>query len=135
MVARVALGVLALVVLAWLAVGLRNARSEAEAVRLIGTSVRTVPLEQLDRAGDDYRSADRLNASSDPDLHLAALENFTGHPRRAIRLLREVTRREPENFDAWFLMAGVAAKRDPSLAARAEARARELNPLQYRRRG
>ena len=94
--ARIGIGVLAVVVLAWLAVGLRNARLEA------------------DEAG---------------------LANFDGRPREALRLLRDVVRSEPENFDAWFLMASVAARIDPPLAARAEERARALNPLQFRPRG
>ncbi|HEV7846572.1 MAG TPA: hypothetical protein VGO83_09970 [Thermoleophilaceae bacterium] len=135
MAARLALGVLAIVVLAWLGLGLRNARLEADGARLIGSSPATAPPQRLAEARDDYRRANKLNVDSGPDIRVAGLANFTGHPREALAVLRGVVRREPENFDAWLLMASVAAKVDRPLAARAHARAVELNPLQFRRRG
>ncbi len=135
MAARIALGVLVLAVLAWLALGLRNARLEADGARLIGDSPADASPARLAEARDDYRRAEKLSADTAPAVRVAGLENFTGHPREALERLRDVVRREPENFDAWFLMSSVAADIDPALAARARARARELNPLQFRRRG
>jgi hypothetical protein len=135
MIARAALGVLTVAVLAWLALGLRNARLEADAVRAIGTEPARASAAQLADARDDYRRATKLNADTGPDVRVAGLANLGGHPREALTRLRDVVRREPENFDAWFLMSSVAARIDPALAARARARARELNPLQFRRSG
>jgi len=133
--ARIGIGVLAVVVLAWLAVGLRNARLEADGADAIGRSPSTASPARLADAFDAYGRARKLNADSVPEVRQAGLANFDGRPRDALRLLRDVVRREPENFDAWFLMASVAARVDPSLAAQARERARALNPLQFRRRG
>jgi tetratricopeptide (TPR) repeat protein len=135
MAARIALGLLVVVALAWLGLGLRNARLEADGARLIGDSPADASLARLAEARDDYRRAEKLSADTGPAVRVAGLANFTGHPREALEQLRDVVRREPENFDAWLLMSSVAADLDSPLAARARARARELNPLQFRRRG
>jgi len=133
--ARIGIGLVALVVLAWLAVGLRNARLEADGADAVGRSPSTASPARLADARDAYSRARKLNADSTPEVREAGLANFDGRPREAVRLLRDVVRREPENFDAWFLMASVSARIDPSLAADAEERARALNPLQFRRLG
>jgi tetratricopeptide (TPR) repeat protein len=135
MAARLALGVLVAAVLVWLGLGLRAARLEAEGAELAGRSPATVSPERLAQARDAYRRARELNPDSAPELREAGLANFSGRPQEALQLLRDVVRREPENFDAWLVMASVAAETDPELAARARARARELNPLQFRRPG
>ena len=135
MAARIGIGLVALVVLAWLAVGLRNARLEADGADAVGRSPSTASPARLADARDAYSRARKLNADSTPEVREAGLANFDGRPREAVRLLRDVVRREPENFDAWFLMASVSARIDPSLAADAEERARALNPLQFRRLG
>ena len=135
MAARIALGVLVVAVIAWLALGLRNARLEADGARLIGDSPADTSPAHLAEARDDYQRAEKLSADTAPAVRVAGLENFTGHPREALEGLRDVVRREPDNFDAWLLMSSVAADIDPPLAARARARARELNPLQFRRPG
>jgi hypothetical protein len=135
MAARIALGVLVAAVLVWLALGLRAARLEAEGAKLAGRSPATVSPERLARARDAYRRAREFNADSGPELREAGLANFSGRPRDALELLRDVVRREPDNFDAWLVMASVATGTDPELAARARTRARELNPLQFRRQG
>jgi len=127
--------VLAVAVIAWLAVGLRNARLEADGARLIGDTPATAPPADLADARDSYSRARDLSADSGPEVREAGLANFTGHRREALDLLQDVVRREPENFDAWLLMASAAARVDPQLAARARDRARSLNPLQFRRPG
>jgi hypothetical protein len=135
MAARLALGVLVAAVLVWLGLGLRAARLEAEGAELAGRSPATASAERLAEARDAYRRAREFNPGSGPELREAGLANFSGRPRDALALLRDVVRREPDNFDAWLVMASVAAETDPELAARARARARELNPLQFRRPG
>jgi hypothetical protein len=135
MAVRAALVLVVVAVLAWLALGLRNATLEADGADLIGRSPATASPERLAEARGDYRRAGELNPDTTPQVREAGLANFSGHPREALGLLRDVVRREPENFDAWLLMSSVAADIDPRLAARARARARSLNPLQFRRRG
>jgi predicted Zn-dependent protease len=132
---RVAVGVLAVAVIAWLAVGLRNARLEADGARLIGDTPARASRADLAEARDSYSRARDLSADSGPEVREAGLANFSGRPREAVDLLEDVVRREPENFDAWLLLASAAARVDPPLAARARARARSLNPLQFRRPG
>jgi hypothetical protein len=131
MIARAALALLVVAVLAWLVLGLRNARLEADGAALIGSTPAKASPADLAKARDAYRRATKLNAGSGPDVRLAGLANFTGHPREAVARLLDVVSREPENFDAWFLLSSVAPRVDPTLAARARARARELNPLQF----
>lgn len=135
MAARIALGVLVLAVLAWLVIGLRNARLENEAADALGSSPDTAPPARLAEARDAYRRAAELNPDTGPEVREAGIANFRGRPREALAVLRRVVDREPENFDAWLLIASAADDVDPALAARARERARELNPLQFRSRG
>jgi tetratricopeptide (TPR) repeat protein len=135
MAARIAVGVLVVAVLAWLAIGLRNARLEADGASLIGSSPATASPERLAEARDAYRRAGERNPDTGPEIRAAGIANFTGQPEEAVELLRDVVRREPENFDAWLVLASAAAEIDPPLAERARERARSLNPLQFRRPG
>jgi hypothetical protein len=130
---RVALGVLAVAALAWLALGLRAARLESEAADLAGPSPAAAPRDRLERALDAYRRARSFNADTAPEVREAGLLNFHRRRREALELLRDVVQREPENWDAWTLISGVAAEVDPALAERARRRASELNPLDFRR--
>ena len=43
-------------------------------------------------------------------------------------MLRRAVAAEPENLEAWALLARAARTEDPALAARARARQRELAP-------
>ena len=70
----------------------------------------------------------RTAARREPDLRLAQLDALTKDPDRAVSRLRLVTGREPENREAWLLLAQTARATDPALAARALARARALSP-------
>ena len=51
-----------------------------------------------------------------------------GRTREAIAVLRRTVAAEPENLEAWALLARAARTEDPALAARARARQRELAP-------
>ena len=133
--ARLVVGAVALVVLVWLGLGLRAALLEGEGAELAGSTPATTSAARLAEARDAYRRAREFNADSAPEVREAGLANFSGRRRDAMDLLREVTRREPENADAWILLAGIAGELDPALAARATERARELNPLAFRPRG
>ena len=129
MPARIALGLLVVAVVAWLALGLRSATLEADAAGLVGSSPATASPERLAEARDAYLRAAERNPDTGPEVRAAGIANFTGKPRDGLAILRGVVDREPENFDAWLLIASAAEGIDPSLAARARARARALNPL------
>lgn len=78
-----------------------------------------------------YRLLDAAAAhtrSTAPEINLAQLDAYATHPERALPRLRSVVAREPENYEAWSLLAVLARPIDPATAARAAARARRLSP-------
>lgn len=135
MIARIVVGFVVVAVLGWLVVGLRGARLEAEGARLMGDSPGRASAGKLADARVAYLRAAELTPDTEPEYRAAAAANFSGHRREALRLLRDVVRREPENFDAWIVLIGVAKGLDPALSARAVERVRALNPLQFGRPG
>ena len=120
MIARAGIVVAALLVALWLASGLRPVRDEAAGLAAVRTDTGRA-YELLERAAQRTRS-------TGPDVRLAQLDAFTERPDRAVRRLKSVVRREPENHEAWVLLAQNARTVDPALAARAVARARALSP-------
>jgi predicted Zn-dependent protease len=84
-----------------------------------------------ERAARGYRLLEDAAAhtrSSAPELNLAQLDVFTKQPAKALPRLRAVVAREPENYEAWVLLAQTARTLDPATAARARARALALSP-------
>jgi predicted Zn-dependent protease len=70
----------------------------------------------------------RLNPDHRADLFEAVILGRQGDFRGAVAAIQRVTRAEPENIEAWGLLASAAKRTDPALAATAQARARELSP-------
>lgn len=120
MIARAGIVVAALLVAVWLASGLRPVRDEAAGLAAVRSDTGRA-YELLERAAQRTRS-------TGPDVRLAQLDAFTERPDRAVRRLKSVVRREPENHEAWVLLAQNARTVEPALAARAMARARALSP-------
>jgi hypothetical protein len=132
---RFFIGAVALVVIAWLALGLRATLLEAEGRDAIEHGeTRT---SRITAALDDARSARRWNADSAPRLIEARLLAADGHAARAVALARAVARDEPENLEAWaVLYVGAIATDDAALRRRSLHRIGELNPqLAERLRG
>jgi predicted Zn-dependent protease len=130
-VARVAVGLAALVVVAWLGAMERDARLQARGV----AAAESPHVEgNLARAADDLRAARFLNPDTAPDVGRAAVYNAGGRWREAIALLADVLRREPDNIEAWGVLFLVARDRDPAAAARAVSARRRLDPLRARAR-
>jgi predicted Zn-dependent protease len=119
-IARAGIVVAALLVALWLASGLRPVRDEAAGLAAVRTDTGRA-YELLGRAAEHTRS-------TGPDVRLAQLDAFTERPDRAVRRLKAIVRREPENHEAWVLLAQNARTVDAPLAARARARARALSP-------
>lgn len=127
MILRAGLLVCALAVCLWLAVGLRATRLQAEADR-------RVPAAQVDR--DEVRrkrellsDARWLNPDTAPLIREAQLLLFVDRDREAIRLLEEVVRREPDNYEAWRGLSQAALRLDPRRAREAVRETDRLNPL------
>jgi predicted Zn-dependent protease len=119
----------AVAVVLWLGGNLRAIERENAATATLGNAKDEAAFRQGEH------EFDRATAfASDPAVRLqeAATIVFTGNPRRAVPIAREVTRREPENFSAWLTLATAARDSDPGLARRAERRARALNPSAVR---
>ena len=116
-------------VAAWLALGLRNARLEQRGLELSrawGAAARTPALaREADRL---LRDSETLNPDPTPTLYRGGLALRLGRPERAVTLLRDVVSEEPENLDAWSLLATAAAlARDQPLAREALLRTRSLS--------
>jgi Flp pilus assembly protein TadD len=118
---------------AWLAVGLRN---ELLLDRAQEVSLRADPSpEEIEAALADSRDGELLNPDwAEPEGLRATLRIRTGDERAAHASLTEIVRREPDNVQAWALLALVSRRIDPPLATRAARRVRELDPVNARRR-
>jgi cytochrome c-type biogenesis protein CcmH/NrfG len=120
-IARAAIAIAALLVAVWLVSGLRPVRDERAGIAAVQAQDVPRGYRLLERAAAHSRS-------TQPDLRLAQLDAFTKQPDRAVTRLQALVRREPENYEAWVLLAQTAATVDPPLAKRARARARVLSP-------
>jgi predicted Zn-dependent protease len=126
LVARAAVAVLAIVVIAWLAVMERNQRLQA-------TSLELVKSRQGSRAESNLKRARFLNPDSTPDLTRAALFLSQGERGRALALLKQVVRREPDNLRAWGEILVVSNGYDAAAAQLATDAFARLDPLDARR--
>ena len=125
MLARVAVGVVAVLVIAWLAVLVRDVRLQERAVE---DSRPGATRAELDAAAADLRRARYLNPDREPDIALAVVENARGRQAQAIALIEDVVRAEPDNLLAWELLA-VYARGDRAAVGRALAARSRLDPL------
>jgi predicted Zn-dependent protease len=123
-VIRLGVIVMAVVAIAWLGLSVQSTRAEDE----LSDLVRAERTGELDRAAELRRTAERFVPGRRPSLIEATLRVQAGDRAGAIRLLRDVVADEPENGEAWLLLARAAEQTDPGLAERAMARVRELAP-------
>jgi hypothetical protein len=131
--ARAGIAVLAVLIIGWLGVLLRDERVRQSANdRIFYTpSLRGPGLaHELDR----LQSARLLNPDPKAELQRAALLMQRGYPEQAARIAEAHVRREPASLDAWTLIAKAERRRDPARAAAAVAELRRRNPLAGRLR-
>jgi hypothetical protein len=125
---RAALVGLAVLVLAWLALGLRAVRLEDQAQATIDRA-REGPVSDADFRGaqENLREAGDFSPDQGPLLKYGQLLAAVGKRREADFVARAVTVDEPDNLQAWYL-AWVA---DPNPASRKHALAElmRLNPF------
>jgi tetratricopeptide (TPR) repeat protein len=128
---RIAVALVAVLVVAWLGVMLRDARLLSSAVEASG---RLQAPGDAERAAADFRAARLLNPDTAPDVGLALLLQTEGRREQATALLEDVLEREPENLTAWGLLYNVARTEDPATARRAFEARRRLDPIRARPR-
>jgi Flp pilus assembly protein TadD len=119
---RILLIVAALTAGAWLAVQARGARAEQQ--------LTTIAFENgdLDDAPRLLKADRLLNPDHRPDLFEGVILGRRGDFKGAIAAIQRVTTAEPENIEAWGLLASAAQRVDPRLADQAKERARRLSP-------
>jgi hypothetical protein len=134
MIARLALAFLAVLVLAWLGVMLRDARLLRPASFVVIESPPPSRQRFLE-AMRHLRESELLNPDTTPKLDRARFLSLRGRPREALVLANQVVDDEPENLEGWGVIYTAARGIDARREAQARTRILELNPLALRRRG
>ena len=103
---RVGLVAITLAVSAWFVLGVRQAHGVDHATAILENATKLST-----RQAADARSALDEAATLNPDLEVAILRARlaleTGHRLEAVRILRNVVHREPQNVAAWLSLARV----------------------------
>lgn len=124
--ARVLIGSLAVLVLLWVGVLLRD-HVVAESASPLLYQARLSPSE-FDRNIAKLDDAELLNPDSSLDLARATYLTLRGREAAAVAAAEELLEAEPENAAAWGVLLQATRESDPRRAARAEAALRRLNP-------
>lgn len=124
---RIALAVIALVAIGWLANGYRAAHLEARGSAALARPHQAAPT-RVENASRLFRAARAFNPDTRPMLLEAGGRVFVGPHSVAVKLLRQIVAREPRNVAAWVLLADLQQLSNPAEAARARARVRALSP-------
>jgi len=132
MAQRIVLALVALLVAAWLAVSLRDARLEGR-----GLELAKLPAEQLDaatvRESDDLlRRARLLNPDRTLTYDRGVLLLRAGRRAEGVERVESYLREEPENRQAWGLLSAATAHSQPAVSRRALRRFRELGATEER---
>jgi hypothetical protein len=124
-VPRVALALVAVVIIVWLGVLLRD-------TRLLN---RGLGVPDAREAQKDLRAARLLNPDTAPDAARGLRFGVAGDRRRALAVYENVARREPDNFYVWGAILTLVRGRDAATQRRALAALRRIDPLDARRLG
>lgn len=127
MMARVLLALLAVGVIAWLGVMLRDVRLSESAGSVL---FRTPPPSPQEFRGAlaDLSDAELLNPDPTPKVNRARFLLFRGRSAGALALAERVTVQEPDNLNAWGVVFQAGRAVDPASAAQARAAILRLNP-------
>jgi cytochrome c-type biogenesis protein CcmH/NrfG len=120
------LGAVAIVVCAWFALGARQAidTQRATAIALRG---KTADSRELREVRSLVHGATLLNPDKQPDLLLARVEIEHGDLAQARHAFEALTRSEPQNIEAWALLAAASGSQ-PSVLRQALRHVHELEP-------
>jgi predicted Zn-dependent protease len=125
--ARLALILLSLAAGAWFVLGVVQARDLDRATDIVQRAHSLRPA-QADQARSLLDTAATLHPNRSVGLLRAQVASLSGHPHQAVRLAERVTAQEPQNLNAWLLLAQVALHGDRSLTGQAVARLKQLDP-------
>jgi hypothetical protein len=124
---------ISVVAISWLSVLLRDQRVGQAAFERLEQHPH-LPAVGFAREMKHLDDAGFLNPDSKWELYRGAF--LVGRsPRRAVRVIESVLRREPENLGAWVALVNATETVDKRRQAQALARIRRLNPVGQRRRG
>jgi len=124
----VAVALIAVLVLAWVGLLLRDHRLGEEA-KVGAFSRPDLPQAERDRRAEGLKDAQLLNPDSSLELARGSYLLSTGRAEDAVAVAESLLRDEPENIGAWGLLSQAAGTLDPARAAQAEAEIRRLDPL------
>jgi predicted Zn-dependent protease len=119
---RIAVAVVAVVVLAWLGVMER-------ATRLQSSGIAATARHDFADAESDFRAARLLNPDRAADVQRAYVYALSSRTAEGAALLEDVVRREPENRAAWGVLEDITRASEPATARRARAALNRLDPL------
>jgi hypothetical protein len=125
--ARVALAIVAVLVIAWLGVMEHDQR-------LIQGGTKSLRAGDAAGAERAFRDARRLNPDTAPDVLRSFLYAGTRRREQAKALIEDVLRREPDNLTAWAVLLRISRGVDPAAERRVLAARRRLDPLNARPR-
>jgi len=130
-VTRIAVCVVAVLLIGWLAVMERDTRRLERGVEISG---RTRNAADAERALTAFRGARLLNPDTAPDMGRAFVYGGRGQRERAVAVTKDVIRREPDNLTAWGQLYVLSRGVDAADERRALAERRRLDPLTARPR-
>jgi hypothetical protein len=138
MLARISMAAIALVVVAWMAVLVRDAHVFDQATAPPPGGVGALPgqlrrPDGLSRRAGQLRASRLLRPDTAPELQTAVFLEVRGAPEdlvRALRIATSVAHSEPENLDAWVDILSIDRARGDAGGVRvALAHVRRLDPL------
>ena len=124
---RIAVAVVALLVVAWSAVLWRDDRIGSDASSRLLTSEQLTDAEWAHEV-ERLRDAELLDPSTRWPLARAGAYLLRDRPRDAARVTESVLEREPENVEAWIVLREATREIDPRRAAQALAQIGRLSP-------
>ena len=124
---RAAMVLIAVAAIAWLAAGIAASRSQDELRELVSGTERPTAA-QIARADKLRRAAERATPGQRAALMEATLRLKGADDAGALRVLERAVREEPQNAEAWLLLARATEDDDPARSERAMARVRALAP-------
>jgi predicted Zn-dependent protease len=102
--ARGSLLALALAACVWFGLGIQQARDTDQATAALTGQAQLSPAT-ASHVRSLLASAGTLNPDLTIDLLRGRLDLFENQPARAVAIFEDVTRREPQNIDAWLALA------------------------------